>query len=76
MTYVQKCKLFAYGLFTVITGLEIFMFCALLSATPEQPYTFFSIVAFVVVFNTSVWWFRKTYDRVLLHYAQESKKEN
>lgn len=76
MTHLQRAKLFAYGAFTVISALEVFLFCALFHATPEQSFTFFSIVIFVIVFNSSVWWFRKVYDRVLLYYAQKSKEES
>ena len=76
MTHLQKCKLFAYGALVLISGLEIFLFCALFNTSLQHPYTFFSIVSFVVLFNTSVWWFRGIYDRVLQHYAQESKEES
>ena len=75
MTNIQKCKSFAYLALGLISLLEIFLFCALFNTTLEHTYTLISIISFVLVFNTSVWWFRKLYDRVLLHYAQEENKK-
>jgi len=75
MTLLQKCKLIACLMFAVISGIEIMLFCSVFHAGLTTPYTLFSIVTFVILFNASIWWFRTIYGRVKRFHTQEEYNE-
>ena len=73
MKTLQKCKAIAYGMFAIISALEVMLFCKLYGTTLEDVHVMFFIVSFVL-FNGSLWWFRNIYDKALNHYAEKDRR--
>ena len=76
MTYAQKCKLISYSILGAISILEVGMLCHLVHAGLNTPFTLISIVGFVALFNSSVWYFRHKYDSARYYYEKKDKEEN
>ena len=77
MTPLQKSKLFSYVVLVIISLLEIGLFTLLLTAY-EFPFFFmkmFFIVAFIMLFNGAIWYWREKYDAARLYYTEQTQKE-
>jgi len=75
MNPLNKCKMFAWGIFGIVSILEVFLFCRLFDTGFENWILMTFIVAFVAVFNGSIWWFRNMYDKAIAHYDKENRPD-
>jgi hypothetical protein len=68
MNPATKCKLFAYGIFGIVSVLEVILFCKLFNTGFDNVIVLTFIVSFVLTFNVGLWWFRNMYDKALSYY--------
>ena len=75
MTHTNKLRLIAAGIIGFISVLEVLLICHVVNAGFDTPVTLTSIIGAVIIFNTSVWWFRHRYDSARIYYAEKESKE-